>query len=132
MILFKKWAKHKVKSYIYCVNQFLRETRHKKWNRECKQKQYLLFNFCNSFDLLTSRTQKIAWWTPVFNLIFTYFSVMNNSGKIKEISSTGFYCIIHLWISFFNWYSHPLVHSIWMAIHPTQTVANQSQLFKCN
>ena len=25
MILLKKWAKHKVKSYIYCVNQFLRE-----------------------------------------------------------------------------------------------------------
>ena len=25
MILFKKWAKHKVKSYIYYVNQFLKE-----------------------------------------------------------------------------------------------------------
>ena len=24
MIVLKKWAKHKVKSYIYCVNQFLR------------------------------------------------------------------------------------------------------------
>ena len=23
MILFKKWAKHKVKSYVYYVNQFL-------------------------------------------------------------------------------------------------------------
>ena len=22
MILFKKWAKHKIKSYIYCENQF--------------------------------------------------------------------------------------------------------------
>ena len=44
MILFKKWAKHKVKSYIYYVNQFLREKRHKKRNQECKQKQYLLFN----------------------------------------------------------------------------------------
>ena len=29
MILFKIWAKHKVKSYIYCVNQFLRKKRHK-------------------------------------------------------------------------------------------------------
>ena len=25
MIFFKKWAKHKVESYIYCVNQFSRE-----------------------------------------------------------------------------------------------------------
>ena len=60
MILFKKSAKHKVKSYIYCVNQVLREKRHTKLNQECKQKQSLLFNFCNSFDLLTSRTQKTA------------------------------------------------------------------------
>ena len=54
MILFKKWAKHEVKSYIYCVGQFLREKRHKKWNQECKQEQSFLFNFCDyfwSFDL---------------------------------------------------------------------------------
>ena len=54
MILFKKWAKHEVKSYIYCEDQFLREKRHKKWNQECKQKQSFLFNFCDyfwSFDL---------------------------------------------------------------------------------
>ena len=32
---------------------------------------------------------------PLFlNLIFTYFLIMNNSGKFKEISSTSFYCII--------------------------------------
>ena len=65
MILFKKWAKHKVKSYIYCVNQFLPEKRHKKWNQECKQKTVSFFDFCNIFDLLTSSTQKIAWWPPV-------------------------------------------------------------------
>ena len=41
MILFNKQAKHKVKSYIYCVNQFLRKKRHKKWNQECKQKTVL-------------------------------------------------------------------------------------------
>ena len=29
MILFKKSAKHKVKSYIYYVNQFLHKKRHK-------------------------------------------------------------------------------------------------------
>ena len=74
MILFKSWAKHKVKSHIYCVNQFLREKRHKKWNRECKQKQSLLFNFCNIFDLVTSRTQQIAWWRPVFKPDFYIFS----------------------------------------------------------
>ena len=75
MILLKKWGKHKVKSYIYCVNQFLREKRHKKWNQECKQKLSLLFNFCNIFYLSTSRTQKIAWWPPVFkpdSYIFPY------------------------------------------------------------
>ena len=66
MILFKIWAKHKVKSYIYCVNQFLREKHHKKWNRECKQKHSLLFSFCNIFYLSTCRTQNIAWWHPVF------------------------------------------------------------------
>ena len=53
MILFKKWAKHKVKSNIYYVDQFLRKKRHKKWNQECKQKQSLLFNFCNIFYLFS-------------------------------------------------------------------------------
>ena len=66
MILFKIWAKNKVKSYIYCVNQFLREKHHKKWNRECKQKQSFLFSFCNIFYLSTCRTQNIAMWHPVF------------------------------------------------------------------
>ena len=75
MILFKKWAKHKVKSYIYYVNEFLRKKRHKIWNQECKQKQPLLFNLCNIFDLLTSRTQKIAWWPSVFKLDFYIFSL---------------------------------------------------------
>ena len=31
--MFKKWAKHKVKSYIYCVNQLLREKCHKKMKK---------------------------------------------------------------------------------------------------
>ena len=74
MILLKKWAKHEVKSYIYYVNQFLRLKRHKKWNQECKQKQSLLFNFCNIFDLFTSRTEKIAWLPPVFKSDFYIFS----------------------------------------------------------
>ena len=58
----KKGAKHKVKSYIYSVNQFLRKKYHKRWNEEYKQKQSCLFNFCNIFYFLTSRTKKIAWW----------------------------------------------------------------------
>ena len=89
MILFKKWAKHKVKLYIYWVNQFLREKRHKKWRQECKQKQSLLFSVCNIFDLLISRTEKIAWWLPAFKSHFTYFPIMNNSVKFKEISWTS-------------------------------------------
>ena len=32
---------------------------------------------------------------PLFlRLVFTYFPIMNNSWKFKEISSTSFYCII--------------------------------------
>ena len=62
MILFKKWAKHEVKSDIYCVNQSLREKHQEKknWNQEFKQKHSPLFNYCNIFDLVTSRTEKIA------------------------------------------------------------------------
>ena len=44
----------------------MREKYHKKWKQECKQKQSLLFNFCNIFDLSTSRTPKILWWHSVF------------------------------------------------------------------
>ena len=93
MILLKKWVKQKVRSYSYCVNQFLCEKRHKKWNQEYKRTQSLSFNFY-IFDLLTSRTQKITWWPPVFQPDYTYFSVMNNSGKFEKTSSTSFYCII--------------------------------------
>ena len=32
--------------------------------------------------------------TPIFNLDFYIFPIMNNSKKFKEISSTSFYCII--------------------------------------
>ena len=53
----KKWAKHKVKSYIRCINQYLHEKHHEKWDHECKQRQFLLFNICNVFDLLTSRIE---------------------------------------------------------------------------
>ena len=82
MILFKKWAQHKVKSCIYCVNQFFCEKRHKKWSQECKQKQSLLFIFCNIFDLLISRTEKIAWWPPVFKSDFYIFSYNEQLRKI--------------------------------------------------
>ena len=34
--------------------------------------------------------------TPFLNLIFTYFPLMNDSGKFKEISWTRFYCITSL------------------------------------
>ena len=82
MILFKKSGKHKVKSCTYCVNQFLREKRYKKWNQECKQKQSLLFNFCNIFYLYTSRTEKIAWWHPVFKPDFCLSSYNEQLRKI--------------------------------------------------
>ena len=74
MILLKKWAKHKVKSYI-CVNQFLRKKRHKNETKNVNK-------FCNIFDLLTSRTQKIARWTPVFKPDFYVFSFNEQLRKI--------------------------------------------------
>ena len=40
-----------------------------------------MLNCCNIFDLLASRTEKIAWWHLFLNLIFTYFPIMNKSGK---------------------------------------------------
>ena len=80
--------------------------------QECKRKQYLLFNFCN-FDLLTSRTQVTILNTTVIkyhgdtlflDLIFGYFSITNNSGKFKEISSTSFYCIASYLLKFIRIY----------------------------
>ena len=82
MILLQKWAKHKVKSNTYCVNQFLRKKCHKKRNQECTQKQSLLFNFCYIFDLLTSRTEKIARWPHVFKPDFYIFSYNEQLKKI--------------------------------------------------
>ena len=85
MILFRKWAKNKVKSYIYCVNQLLREKLHEKWNQECKQKQFFFFfffNVGNIFHLLTSRTLKISWWTPVFKADFYIFFYNEQLRKI--------------------------------------------------
>ena len=82
MILFKKWAKRKVESYIYRVNQFLREKRHEKWSQECKQIQSLLLDFCNVVGLLTYRTQKIAWWPSVFKPDFYIFSYNEQLRKI--------------------------------------------------
>ena len=68
-------------SYDY-VNQFLHEKRHKKWNQECNQKQSPLFNYCNIFDLLTSRTYKIALWHLVFQSDFYLFSYNKELRKI--------------------------------------------------
>ena len=52
-----------------------------------------LFNFCNIFDILTSRTEKIAWQPLVFKPDFYMFSYNEQLGKFKEVSSTSFCCI---------------------------------------
>ena len=59
--------------------------------KNANKKQSLLFSFCNIFDVLTSRTQKIAWSPPAFKPDFYIFSY---NEKFKEIRSTSFYCII--------------------------------------
>ena len=82
MILFKKWAKHKVKSYTFFVNQFYCEKRHKQRSQKCKQKQSLLFNFSNILVLLITRTKKIAWRPPVFKPKFYIFSYIEQLRKI--------------------------------------------------
>ena len=41
-----------------------------------------MFNFRNIFYLLTSRTQKIAWWSPVFTTDFYIFSY---NEQLREI-----------------------------------------------
>ena len=75
-------VQNKVKSNIYYVNQFLRKKRHKKWNQECKQKQSILLNLWKIFDLLTSRTEKIARWPAVFKPDFHIFSFNEQLRKI--------------------------------------------------
>ena len=101
LIVFKfdRWSCSKnepntrINIYFLCTYvSFLQEKRHKKWNQDCKQKQSLLFNFCDIFYLLTSSKEHGGYL--FLNIIFAYFPVMNNWGKFKEISSTIFYCII--------------------------------------
>ena len=43
-----------------------------------------MFNFCSIFDLLTSRTQKIAWRSPAFKPDFIIFSY-NEKLNLKKI-----------------------------------------------
>ena len=83
MILFKKRAKHKVKSYIYCIvwasfrarNVIKNET--KKVNKTVSFAQFPWFFL--SWDL---KTQKIASRPPVFNLDLHIFSYNKQSMKI--------------------------------------------------
>ena len=74
MILFKKWAKHKVKLYVYGLNQSLRGKRHKNETKNGNKNKSFLLNFCNISDLLTSITEKIVWRLPVFKSDFYIFS----------------------------------------------------------
>ena len=41
-----------------------------------------MFHFCNFYDLLTSTTQKIVCWSPVFKPDFYIFSYNEQLGKI--------------------------------------------------
>ena len=44
-----------------------------------------MFHFCNIFDLLTSRTQKIAWWPPVFKPDFYIFSYNEQLRENRQV-----------------------------------------------
>ena len=57
----KSYSRNKPNTNVNPIYQFLLEKKNKNCNQECKQKQSRLFKFCNIFDLLTSRTEEIAW-----------------------------------------------------------------------
>ena len=108
--MFKKWAKHKFKSYIYHVNQFLRQRRHKKWNQECKQKQSRLFNFCNIFDLLTPLELRKYYGDPLFlNLIFTYFLKRTTQENLRKFHRQVF--IVSYFLNFESCWKKELCNS---------------------
>ena len=88
MIFFKKWAKHKVKPYINCLIKSLLEKRHKKWNQECEQKQFLSFNFCNIFHLLTSRTEKIACPVDTGRKLNVHKTFRSRPGRLLNVLCT--------------------------------------------
>ena len=101
-------------------NQILRAKRHKKWNQECKQKQSLLFNFCNIFNLLTSRTQKISWWPPVFKPDFYIFStflhIWTTQENLKKIHRQVFIVLCLLKEVQYNCSAHRSGHLFMTAI----------------
>ena len=72
MILFKKCPVREVKSYIYCVNQFLRKKRHKNRNQECKQNCPIssVFLISWSFDLYNSQKTMVttSFWAWFLNI----------------------------------------------------------------
>ena len=71
----KKWAKHKVKPYLYCV-KVLREKPHKK---ETKNVNKSVFFVEFLYYIL------IFWPLELFTFqVFTHFPITNNSGKLKE------------------------------------------------
>ena len=71
MILFKNWAKQKVKSYIYYVNQFLRGKRHKNKTRNVSKNSL----FCLIFVIFFI-------FSPVFKPDFYIFSYNEQLRKI--------------------------------------------------
>ena len=59
----------------------MQEKRHKNETNDANKKSST-FSFCNIFDLLTSRTQKIAWWPPVCKRAFYIFPYNEQLRKI--------------------------------------------------
>ena len=82
--------------------------------------------FYNIFDLLTSRTQKIAWSPPVLKPDFSYLPIMSNSGKFKEISSTSFNCIIPPLYIYIYIYIYIYTHKIHMCVLIRKSLAKTS------
>ena len=69
--------------------------------------------------------------TSAFKPDFTYFLIMNNSGKFKEISRTSFYCIIYfLKILMLRYPTDGLLECLFLKLRTFSTLDNPKHALK--
>ena len=93
IIKFNRWycLENDPSTKLYLLwKSVLCEKHHKTWSQEWKQKQSLLFNFCNIFDLLISKTEKYHGEPLFLSRIFKNFPIMNNLENLKKFHGQVF------------------------------------------